>query len=45
MQLKAIGYVLNATNEVYGLYVGSPEFVRQREFYHATVAGGIRYVF
>jgi TonB-dependent receptor len=44
-ELKAVAYVLNLTNEVYGLYVGSPQFVRQREFYHATVAGGLRYTF
>jgi TonB-dependent receptor len=42
--LRIVAYGLNVNNEVYGLYAGSPQFVRQREFYQATVAVGIRYV-
>jgi outer membrane receptor protein involved in Fe transport len=41
---KLTVYGLNITDEVYGLYVGSPQFVRQREFYKPTFAVGIRYL-
>ncbi|HUK33467.1 MAG TPA: hypothetical protein VLV86_06140, partial [Vicinamibacterales bacterium] len=43
--LKAQVYALNLSDEVYGLYVGSTQFVRQREFYKPTFAAGLRYVF
>ncbi len=43
--LRMTVYGLNLSNEVYGLYAGSEQFVRQREFYKPTVAFGIRYVF
>jgi hypothetical protein len=35
---------LNLTNEVFGFYNGSPQYVVQREFYKPTVAFGIRYI-
>ena len=34
---------LNLTNEVFGFYFGSPQYVVQREYYHPTYAGGIRW--
>jgi TonB-dependent receptor len=34
---------LNLTNEVFGFYNGSSQFVLQREFYRATYAFGLRY--
>jgi len=37
-------YGLNLTNEVFGFYNGSPQFVVQREFYKPTFAFGIRYI-
>ena len=43
--LKLTVYGLNISNEVYGLYAGSPQFVRQREFYRPTVAFGVRYLY
>lgn len=43
--LSAVVYGLNLTNEAFGYYTGSPFYVKQREFYHATVAGGLRYSF
>ena len=41
--LTALVYGLNITNEVFGFYQGSPIFVNQREWYKATIAGGLRY--
>jgi TonB-dependent receptor len=41
--LQAYGYVLNINNEVFGFYNGSPRYVDQREYYHPTFAGGLRY--
>jgi TonB-dependent receptor len=39
------GYVqgLNLTNEVFGFYFGSPQYVVQREYYHPTYGGGLRW--
>jgi TonB-dependent receptor len=39
------GYVqgLNLTNEVFGFYYGSPQYVVQREYYHPTYGAGIRW--
>jgi len=34
---------LNLTNEVFGFYFGSPQYVVQREYYHPTYGGGIRW--
>ena len=39
------GYGLNLNNEVFGFYNGSPKYVVQREYYHPTFAGGLRYTF
>ena len=40
-QLYAYG--LNLNNEVFGFYNGSTQYVVQREYYHPTYAGGIRW--
>lgn len=37
------GYCLNLNNEVFGFYNGSPQYVVQREYYHPTYAGGVRW--
>jgi TonB-dependent receptor len=34
---------LNLNNEVFGFYNGSPQYVVQREYYHPTYGGGIRW--
>jgi outer membrane receptor protein involved in Fe transport len=34
---------LNLNNEVFGFYNGSPQYVLQREYYHPTYAGGLRW--
>jgi TonB-dependent receptor len=34
---------LNLNNEVFGFYFGSPQYVVQREYYHPTYGGGIRW--
>jgi TonB-dependent receptor len=34
---------LNLTNEVFGFYFGSPQYVVQREYYHSTYGGGLRW--
>ena len=34
---------LNLTNEVFGFYYGSPQYVVQREYYHPTYGGGLRW--
>ncbi len=39
----ATAYALNLTNEVFGYYTGSTQFVNQREYYKPTYAGGLRY--
>jgi len=36
-------YGLNLNNEVFGFYNGSGEYVVQREYYHPSYAGGIRW--
>ena len=36
-------YGLNLTNEVFGFYQGSPQYMIQREFYKPTVAAGLRW--
>ncbi len=40
---SAIVYALNLTNEVFGFYNGSPQYVVQREFYKPTYALGLRW--
>lgn len=34
---------LNLTDEVFGFYFGSPQYVVQREYYHPTYGGGLRW--
>jgi TonB-dependent receptor len=41
--LNFIMYGLNLTNEVFGFYQGSPEFMIQREYYTPTIAAGFRW--
>jgi hypothetical protein len=41
--LEAYGYVLNMNNEVFGFYNGSSQYVVQREYYHPTYAGGVKW--
>ena len=41
--LQVYGYGLNLNNEVFGFYNGGPQYVVQREYYHPTYAGGIRW--
>jgi TonB-dependent receptor len=36
-------YGLNLTNEVFGFYQGSPQYMVQREFYQPTIAAGFRW--
>jgi TonB-dependent receptor len=36
-------YGLNLNNDVFGFYYGSGQYVVQREYYHPTYAGGIRW--
>jgi TonB-dependent receptor len=43
--LSAMAYGLNLTNEVFGYYTGSTQFVQQREYYKPTYGGGLRYTF
>lgn len=42
---QVYAYGLNLNNEVFGFYNGSPKYVVQREYYHPTYAGGIRWTF
>ena len=42
--LSVVVYGLNLTNEVFGFYNGSPQYVVQREFYKPTFAFGVRWV-
>jgi TonB-dependent receptor len=42
--LSVMVYGLNLTNEVFGFYNGSPQYVVQREFYKPTFAAGVRWV-
>jgi TonB-dependent receptor len=41
--LSFIAYGLNLTNEVFGFYQGSTQFMIQREFYRPTYAAGFRW--
>jgi TonB-dependent receptor len=41
--LKAIVYGLNVANESFGFYMGSTIWPIQREYYKATIAGGLRW--
>ena len=41
--LQIYAYGLNLNNEVFGFFNGSPQYVVQREYYHPTYAGGIRW--
>ncbi len=38
-----MAYGLNLTNEVFGFYQGSTQFVNQREYYKPSYGGGLRY--
>jgi outer membrane receptor protein involved in Fe transport len=40
---SVMAYGLNLTNEVFGYYQGSTQFVNQREYYKPTYGGGLRY--
>ena len=40
--VSVVVYGLNLTNEVFGVYNGSPQYVVQREFYKPTFAIGVR---
>ncbi len=40
---QVYAYGLNLNNEVFGFFNGSPQYVVQREYYHPTYAGGIRW--
>jgi TonB-dependent receptor len=40
--VSVVVYGLNLTNEVFGFYNGSPQYVVQREFYKPTFAFGVR---
>jgi TonB-dependent receptor len=41
--LNFIAYGLNLTNEVFGFYQGSPQYMIQREYYTPTIAVGFRW--
>jgi TonB-dependent receptor len=41
--LSLVAYGLNLSNEVFGFYQGSGIYPIQREYYHPTVAAGIRW--
>ena len=41
--LEIVGYGLNLSNEVFGFFFGSPIYPIQREYYHPTVAFGMRW--
>jgi hypothetical protein len=38
-------YGLNLNNEVFGFFNGSTQYMVQREYYHPTYAGGVRWNF
>jgi TonB-dependent receptor len=40
---EVYGQGLNLTNEVFGFYNGSPQYVVQREYYQPTYGGGLRW--
>jgi TonB-dependent receptor len=41
--LTLVSYILNANNEVFGFYNGSPKYMIQREYYRPTYAVGFRW--
>ena len=41
--LSYVMYGLNLTNEVFGFYQGSPQYIIQREFYKPSIAAGLRW--
>jgi TonB-dependent receptor len=41
--LNFVMYGLNLTNEVFGFYQGSPQYMIQREYYTPTIAAGFRW--
>lgn len=41
--LHLVVYGLNLSNEVFGFYQGSPIYPIQREYYHPTIAAGLRW--
>ncbi|HLK05187.1 MAG TPA: TonB-dependent receptor [Candidatus Acidoferrum sp.] len=41
--LSFVMYGLNLTNEVFGFYQGSPQYMIQREYYTPTIAAGFRW--
>jgi TonB-dependent receptor len=41
--LSFVAYGLNLSNEVFGFYNGSPQYVVQREYYRPTIAAGFRW--
>jgi hypothetical protein len=41
--LQFMMYGLNLTNEVFGFYNGSPQYMVQREYYQPTIAAGFRW--
>jgi TonB-dependent receptor len=43
MGFSVYAYGLNLNNEVFGFYQGSPHYMIQREYYHPTFAGGLRW--
>jgi TonB-dependent receptor len=43
MGFQVYAYGLNLNNEVFGFFNGSEKYVVQREYYHPTYAGGIRW--
>jgi TonB-dependent receptor len=43
--ITAVVSGLNLSNEVFGYYQGSTQFVNQREYYKPTYSGGLRYAF
>jgi hypothetical protein len=42
---EVYAYGLNLNNEVFGFFNGDPKYVVQREYYHPTYAGGVRWTF
>jgi TonB-dependent receptor len=43
MGFSVYAYGLNLNKQVFGFYNGSPQYVVQREYYHPTYAGGLRW--
>jgi TonB-dependent receptor len=41
--LNFVMYGLNLTNEVFGFYQGSPQYMIQREYYQPSIAAGFRW--